>query len=30
VLGQMDQADGDLDAALESFRRGTEDPGAAA
>ena len=30
VLGQMDQADGDLDAALESFRRGTTDPRAAA
>ena len=30
VMGQMDQADGELDAALECFRRGTMDPGAAA
>ena len=28
VLGQMDEAAGDFDAALECFRRGTEDPGA--
>ena len=28
VLGEMDQADGEVDAALECFRRGTRDPGA--
>jgi cytochrome c-type biogenesis protein CcmH/NrfG len=27
VLGQMDEAAGDFDAALECFRRGAEDPG---